>query len=156
MIISTGSTLVEENFDYVYENVKNDVHLASISGGTDIISCFALANPILPVNRGEIQCIGLGMDVHSYDKSGESIFDKKGELVCRKAFPSMPIYFWNDNNDVKYNNAYFSKFKGVWNHGDFIRIKKNGSLKIYGRSDTTLNPGGVELEPLRSTELLNH
>ena len=158
MILSTGSTLIEENFEYVYENVKNDVQLASISGGTDIISCFALANPILPVYKGEIQCVGLGMDVHSYDISGESIFDKKGELVCRKAFPSMPIYFWNDNNDVKYKNAYFSKFKGVWNHGDFIRIKKNGSLKIYGRSDTTLNPGGVRIgtaEIYRIVESLN-
>tara|TARA_Y100000748_G_scaffold49467_2_gene38034 strand:+ start:1215 stop:3155 length:1941 start_codon:yes stop_codon:yes gene_type:complete len=145
MILSTGSTLVEENYDYVYNNVKNDIHLGSISGGTDIISCFALSNPILPVQRGELQCIGLGMDVHSYDDSGKSVLDKKGELVCKSAFPSMPINFWNDIDGVKYQSAYFSKYPGVWNHGDFIRINNKGSVKIYGRSDATLNPGGVRI-----------
>jgi acetoacetyl-CoA synthetase len=144
-ILSTGSPLSNENFKYVYENIKSDVLLGSISGGTDIISCFALANPILPVEEGELQSRGLGMDVHAFDENGKKIIDKKGELVCTSIFPSMPIYFWNDPNHQKYQNAYFSKFEKAWHHGDYIRISKNGSMKIYGRSDATLNPGGVRI-----------
>ena len=145
MILSTGSPLIEENFDYVYNNVKSNVHLGSISGGTDIISCFALSNPMLPVERGELQCIGLGMDVHAFNSNGKSVINEKAELVCTSPFPSMPISFWNDSNGEKYRNAYFLTFSGVWHHGDFIRISNNGSVKIYGRSDTTLNPGGVRI-----------
>ena len=144
-ILSTGSPLVEESFEYIYEHVKKDVHLASISGGTDIISCFALGSPTLEVTIGELQCRGLGMDVHSYDEKGQPIIGEKGELVCTSAFPSMPVYFWNDSNGSKYKDAYFSTFSDVWYHGDFIRISKSGSLKIYGRSDSTLNPGGVRI-----------
>ena len=144
-ILSTGSPLSNENFKYVYENIKSDVLLGSISGGTDIISCFALANPILPVEEGELQSKGLGMDVHAFDENGQKVINKKGELVCTSIFPSMPIYFWNDPDRQKYQNAYFNKFKNVWYHGDFIRISKNGSIKIYGRSDATLNPGGVRI-----------
>ena len=144
-ILSTGSPLVEESFEYVYKHVKKEVHLASISGGTDIISCFALGSPTLEVAKGELQCRGLGMDVHSYDGNGKPIIGNKGELVCTSAFPSMPVYFWNDSNGLKYKDAYFSTFSGVWHHGDFIRISESGSLKIYGRSDSTLNPGGVRI-----------
>ena len=144
-ILSTGSPLSNENFKYVYENIKSDVLLGSISGGTDIISCFALANPILPVEEGELQSRGLGMDVHAFDENGKKIIKKKGELVCTSIFPSMPIYFWNDPDHQKYQNAYFNKFEKVWHHGDYIRISKNGSMKIYGRSDATLNPGGVRI-----------
>ena len=144
-ILSTGSPLSNENFKYVYENIKSDVLLGSISGGTDIISCFALANPILPVEEGELQSRGLGMDVHAFDENGKKIIDKKGELVCTSIFPSMPIYFWNDPDHQKYQNAYFSKFEKAWHHGDYVRISKNGSMKIYGRSDATLNPGGVRI-----------
>ena len=144
-ILSTGSPLIDENYDFVYKNWKEDVQLCSISGGTDIISCFALGNPILPVTRGELQCIGLGMKVESFDEKGNSIYNQKGELVCTQAFPSMPIYFWNDDNNEKYNNAYFDTFKGIWSHGDYISISESGSVKIFGRSDTTLNPGGVRI-----------
>jgi len=144
-LLSTGSPLVEESFEYVYKHVKKDVHLASISGGTDIISCFALGSPTLEVFKGELQCRGLGMDVHSYDDNGKPIIEKKGELVCISAFPSMPVYFWNDRDGSKYKNAYFSTFPGIWHHGDFIRISEKGSLKIYGRSDSTLNPGGIRI-----------
>ena len=144
-ILSTGSPLAEESFDFVYKNVKQDVLLGSISGGTDIISCFALSNPILPVKRGEIQCLGLGMNVKSYNENGESLINEKGELVCASAFPSMPIYFWNDKHKKKYHDTYFNKFKQIWNHGDYISIFSSGSLKIYGRSDATLNPGGVRI-----------
>jgi len=144
-ILSTGSPLAEESFDFVYKNVKQDVLLGSISGGTDIISCFALSNPILPVKRGEIQCLGLGMNVKSYNENGESLINEKGELVCASAFPSMPIYFWNDKHKKKYLDTYFNKFKQIWNHGDYISIFSSGSLKIYGRSDATLNPGGVRI-----------
>ena len=129
----------------MYKNIKSDVLLGSISGGTDIISCFALANPILPVEEGELQSRGLGMDVHALNENGEKVIDQKGELVCSSVFPSMPIYFWDDNNNKKYKNAYFNVFKNVWHHGDYIRISKRGSLKIFGRSDATLNPGGVRI-----------
>ena len=144
-ILSTGSPLVEENFDYVYHAIKNDVLLSSISGGTDLISCFALGNPTLPVVRGELQCRGLGMDVQSYDQHGRSVTNKKGELVCTKAFPSMPIHFWNDPDGSKYQKAYFETFPGIWHHGDYIEINDHGGVKIYGRSDATLNPGGVRI-----------
>ena len=145
LILSTGSPLDDICFDYVYKNWKDNVQLSSISGGTDIISCFALGNPNLPVVRGELQCIGLGMSVKSYDKKGRHNFNKKGELVCDKAFPSMPIYFWNDKNNNQYNNAYFKSYGSKWQHGDFIEINKNYGVKIHGRSDTTLNPGGVRI-----------
>ncbi len=144
-ILSTGSPLVEENFDFVYGEWKEDVQLASISGGTDIISCFALGNPILPVHRGELQCRGLGMKVESFDENGNTINNEKGELVCTQAFPSMPIYFWNDSNGEKYHSAYFDTYPGIWHHGDYLKINDFGGVKIYGRSDTTLNPGGVRI-----------
>ena len=144
-ILSTGSPLVEENFNFVYGEWKEDVQLASISGGTDIISCFALGNPILPVRRGELQCRGLGMKVESYNEKGMSVRNEKGELVCTQAFPSMPIYFWNDSNGEKYHSAYFDTYPGIWHHGDYLKINDFGGVKIYGRSDTTLNPGGVRI-----------
>ncbi|MDP6936643.1 MAG: acetoacetate--CoA ligase [Candidatus Marinimicrobia bacterium] len=144
-ILSTGSPLVEKNFDFVYTRWKKEVQLSSISGGTDIISCFALGNPILPVKRGQIQCRGLGMKVEAFNESGASLLNKKGELVCTQAFPSMPVYFWNDASGEKYASAYFSTYPGIWHHGDFIEILDDGNVKIYGRSDTTLNPGGVRI-----------
>jgi acetoacetyl-CoA synthetase len=144
-ILSTGSPLVEENFDFIYTHWKKDVQLASISGGTDIISCFALGNPILPVRRGELQCRGLGMKVEAYNKFGKSEINSKGELVCTQAFPSMPIYFWNDSNGGKYHSAYFDTFPNIWHHGDYLKINDFGGVNIYGRSDTTLNPGGVRI-----------
>ena len=144
-ILSTGSPLVEENFNFVYGEWKEDVQLASISGGTDIISCFALGNPILPVRRGELQCRGLGMKVESYNEKGMSVRNEKGELVCTQAFPSMPIYFWNDSNGKKYQSAYFDVYPNIWHHGDYLEINDWGGVKIYGRSDTTLNPGGIRI-----------
>ena len=144
-ILSTGSPLSPESFDYIYNKVKNDVLLGSISGGTDIISCFALNNPILPIFRGELQCRGLGMDVGAFNEKGEPVLNEKGELVCSSPFPSMPISFWNDENGEKYFNAYFNKFKNTWAHGDFIEINDHGGVVIYGRSDATLNPGGVRI-----------
>ncbi len=144
-ILSTGSPLSDDSFDYVYMKWKSNVQLSSISGGTDIISCFALGNPILPVHKGELQCRGLGMKVESFNPLGESIKNEKGELVCSQAFPSMPVYFWNDDDGGKYHNAYFSEFKNIWHHGDFISINQRGGIKIYGRSDATLNPGGVRI-----------
>ena len=145
LILSTGSPLNDSSFEFVYKFWKKNVQLSSISGGTDIISCFALANPNLPVIKGELQCLGLGMSVKSYNSNGEHQFDIKGELVCDKAFPSMPIYFWNDNDNKRYNNAYFHEFPNKWKHGDFIKISKEYGVKIYGRSDTTLNPGGIRI-----------
>ena len=144
-IFSTGSPLVEESFDYVYNHIKKQVQLASISGGTDIISCFAGGNPTLPVYRGELQSISLGMDVAAYNPEGNSIQNEKGELVCRKAFPSMPIHFWNDPNGEKYHQAYFNVFPGIWYHGDYIEINDHGGVQIFGRSDATLNPGGIRI-----------
>ena len=144
-ILSTGSPLVEECFEYVYKHIKKNIQLSSISGGTDIISCFALGNPILPVINGEIQCLGLGMDVAAFNNNREDLVNKKGELVCKKAFPSMPVYFWNDKNGKKFFDAYFNKFKNVWHHGDFIEINNYGGIKIFGRSDATLNPGGIRI-----------
>ena len=144
-IFSTGSPLMAESFDYVYDHIKSNVQLASISGGTDIISCFAGGNPTLPVYRGELQCLGLGMDVAAFDFKGNALENKKGELVCRKAFPSMPIYFWNDPDGEKYHNAYFDEFNGIWHHGDFIEVNEHDGVTIFGRSDATLNPGGVRI-----------
>jgi acetoacetyl-CoA synthetase len=144
-ILSTGSPLSEENFEWIYKNVKSDLLLSSISGGTDIISCFMLGCPILPVYSGEIQCRGLGMKIESRDEYGNSIIEEKGELVCAAPFPSAPIYFWNDPENEKYRKAYFEKYHGVWHHGDFIKITSNGGVVVYGRSDATLNPGGVRI-----------
>ena len=144
-ICSTGSPLSEDGFDYVYKNIKKNVHLASISGGTDIVSCFVLGNIYNPVVRGEIQNNGLGMDVDIFNEKGKSILNKKGELVCKNSFPSMPKKFWNDEKNLKYKKAYFNRYRNVWHHGDYAEKKKNGSYIIYGRSDATLNPGGVRL-----------
>jgi len=144
-ILTTASPLTPESFDYVYAKIKKDVCLSSISGGSDIISCFALGNPMLPVYRGELQCIGLGMNVKIYDEESEPVIDEKGELVCTAPFPSMPIYFWNDPDGEKYQQAYFNKFPGVWSHGDYAEITKHGGMIIYGRSDATLNPGGIRI-----------
>jgi acetoacetyl-CoA synthetase len=144
-IFSTGSPLSPESFDYVYTQIKSDVNLASISGGTDIISGFVLGNPLLPVRRGEIQCKGLGMAVDVFDEQGQSVRWEKGELVCTKPFPSMPLGFWNDAEATKYRAAYFDKFPGVWAHGDYAEITSHDGVIIYGRSDATLNPGGVRI-----------
>ena len=142
---STGSPLSPESFDFVYERIKSDMHLASVSGGTDIISCFVGGNPIGPVWRGEIQARALGMKVDVFDAAGRSVREQKGELVCTAAFPSMPIAFWNDPSGDKYRAAYFDTFPGVWCHGDFAELTGHGGMIIYGRSDAVLNPGGVRI-----------
>jgi acetoacetyl-CoA synthetase len=144
-ILSTGSPLAAEGFDYVYRNVKSDVCLSSMSGGTDLISCFVLGNPLLPVRRGEIQCRALGMKVEVFDATGSSLASDKGELVCTRSFPSMPIGFWNDPDGTKYRAAYFEKFPNVWCHGDWCELTTHGGMIIYGRSDAVLNPGGVRI-----------
>jgi acetoacetyl-CoA synthetase len=144
-ICSTGSPLSKDGFKYIYNKIKKDVHLSSISGGTDIVSCFVLGNLFQPVYAGEIQNKGLGMDVDIFNEKGLSIQNTKGELVCKKPFPSMPVKFWNDDGDRKYKSAYFEKYKNVWHQGDFAKITDNGGFIIFGRSDTTLNPGGVRL-----------
>ena len=144
-ICSTGSPLSGDNFQYVYNNIKKNVHLASIAGGTDLVSCFILGNIYSPVYKGQIQNNGLGMNTDVFSDKGKSLINKKGELVCKSPFPSMPKLFWNDKNNNKYKNAYFKKFKNVWHHGDYAERKKNGGYIIYGRSDATLNPGGVRL-----------
>ena len=144
-ICSTGSPLSKDGFEYVYKNLKKDVHLSSISGGTDIVSCFVLGNLYDPVISGEIQNKGLGMDVNIFNESGNSIKNKKGELVCTNPFPSMPLKFWNDKNDIKFKKAYFNKYPNIWHHGDYAEIKDSGGFIIHGRSDATLNPGGVRL-----------
>ncbi|MGB5530776.1 MAG: acetoacetate--CoA ligase [Ignavibacteriaceae bacterium] len=144
-ILSTGSPLPEESFHWVYDNVNSDLQLSSISGGTDIISCFMLGNPTLPVYAGEIQCKGLGMKVEACNEKGESVVGEKGELVCTEPFPSMPVYFWDDERGEKYRKAYFGKYPGIWTHGDYIEITENGGVKVFGRSDATLNPGGVRI-----------
>ena len=145
-VLSTGSPLPAEGFEYVYREVKEDVQLASISGGTDINGCFALGNPIGPVYAGELQCRALGMRVEAFDEGGKPVRNQQGELVCTGPFPSMPIYFWNDPEGEKYRGAYFEKYSGVWHHGDFIEIREDtGGVIIYGRSDATLNPGGVRI-----------
>jgi acetoacetyl-CoA synthetase len=144
-ILSTGSPLAPESFQYVYRDVKPDVQLASISGGTDIVSCFAVGCPTLPVYEGEIQCRGLGMKVEIFDEDGRAILNEKGELVCTAPFPSMPIGFWNDADGTKYRSAYFERFPNVWCHGDYAELTPRGGVIIYGRSDAVLNPGGVRI-----------
>ena len=144
-ICSTGSPLSNDGFEYIYKNVKKKVHLSSISGGTDIVSCFVLGNLYQPVHRGEIQNNGLGLDVDIFNDKGKSVKNRKGELVCKNPFPSMPLKFWNDKNDKKLKEAYFNRFTNNWHHGDFAEIKNTGGFIIHGRSDTTLNPGGVRL-----------
>ena len=145
MVLSTGSPLAPESFDYVYDAVKSDVCLSSISGGTDIMAAFADANPILPVYRGELQCRSLGIAVDVFNENGESIINEKGELVCTRPFPSMPLGFWNDRGDERYHAAYFAKYPNVWCHGDWSELTERGTMIIYGRSDATLNPGGVRI-----------
>ncbi|MFQ5731714.1 MAG: acetoacetate--CoA ligase, partial [Planctomycetaceae bacterium] len=144
-ILSTGSPLADESFDYVYSHVKSDVCLSSISGGTDIVSCFVLGNPIGRVWRGEISCAGLGMAVDVFDDEGCSVTGETGELVCTKPFPAMPVGFWNDPDGAKYRRAYFERFPNVWTHGDYARITPHGGFVILGRSDAVLNPGGVRI-----------
>lgn len=144
-ILSTGSPLAHESFEYIYRDVKADLRLSSISGGTDIVSCFALGNPTLPVWPGELQCKGLGMDVQVWDEDGRSLHGGKGELVCARHFPSMPVGFWNDAGGEKFRAAYFDTFPGVWAHGDYAEETEHGGLVIHGRSDAVLNPGGVRI-----------
>lgn len=144
-ILTTGSVLPPESFDYVYRDIKKDVCLSSISGGTDIVSCFALGCPILPVYRGELQCRGLGLAVNVYDEQGQPVTGEKGELVCENSFPCMPIGFWNDDDGQRYFNAYFARFDNTWAHGDFAERTEHDGVIIYGRSDAVLNPGGVRI-----------
>lgn len=144
-ILSTGSPLTAENFAYVYRDIKNDLQLSSISGGTDIISCFMLGNPLLPVYSEEIQCRGLGMKVEAFDNSARPVVNQTGELVCTASFPSMPVSFWNDPDGSKYRAAYFDTYPGIWRHGDYIKITERGGVVVFGRSDATLNPGGVRI-----------
>jgi acetoacetyl-CoA synthetase len=144
-LLSTGSPLVPESFDFVYRSIKADLHLASISGGTDIVSCFALGNPIAPVWRGELQTRGLGMAVEVWDDDGRPVAGIPGELVCTRPFPCMPVGFWNDPDGSRYRGAYFERFPGVWTHGDLVELTRHDGLIIYGRSDAVLNPGGVRI-----------
>ncbi len=144
-ILTTGSPLLPASFDYIYSAIKNNIRVSSISGGSDIISCFALGNPLLPVYRGELQCIGLGMDVKIFNEAAEAVVNEAGELVCVGAFPSRPLYFWNDTEGALYQHAYFEHFPNVWTHGDFAKITPHRGLIIYGRSDATLNPSGVRI-----------
>ena len=144
-VLSTGSPLAAESFDYVYSAIGDDLQLASISGGTDILSCFAIGNPALPVVRGELQCKGLGMAVEIFDEDGQSVIGEHGELVCTRPFPSTPVGFWNDAGGVRYRAAYFERFPGVWAQGDFAELTTSGGLIIHGRSDAVLNPGGVRI-----------
>ncbi len=158
-IASTGSPLVQESFEYVYSNIKKNLHLASISGGTDIVSCFVTGNPNMDIFSGEIQCAALGMDVDIFDQDGNSLKQKKGELVCKTPFPSKPIYFWNDKNNIKYLEAYFKKYENIWHHGDYCEKTINDGYIIYGRSDATLNAGGVRFgtsEIYRVVENIDH
>jgi len=144
-VLSTGSPLAPAGFDYVYDAIKSDVQLSSIAGGTDIISCFIIGNPVLPVRRGELQCLGLGMAVDVYDDAGKPVRGESGELVCTQAFPSMPVGFWKDADNEKYRAAYFERYPGIWAHGDFAEIMPTGGVIIHGRSDAVLNPGGVRI-----------
>ena len=144
-LLSTGSPLSPDAFRWVYANVNDNLHLASISGGTDIVSCFVLGNPLLPVHAGEIQCAGLGMDVAALDERGNSVRSQKGELVCQRPFPSMPVRFWSDPDGERYRASYFEIYPGVWRHGDFVEITPRGGIVILGRSDATLMPGGVRI-----------
>src|SRR5690606_10763582 len=145
VILSTGSVLTPASFDYVYRDIKENVCLSSISGGTDIISCFALGSVNLPVYRGELQCRGLGMDVAVYSPEGNELVGAKGELVCKSPFPSQPIGFWGDDDGKKYRKAYFSAYPEVWCQGDFVELTSRGTMIFYGRSDAVLNPGGVRI-----------
>jgi acetoacetyl-CoA synthetase len=142
---STGSPLVAESFEYVYRSIKSDLLLSSISGGTDIVSCFVLGSPWLPVWKGEIQCRGLGMKIEVFDDNGTPVVGQKGELVCSAPFPSMPVCFWNDPDGSKYHAAYFDRFPNIWCHGDYMELTPRGTCIIYGRSDAVLNPGGVRI-----------
>ncbi len=144
-LLSTGSPLSAEDFDFIYREIKGDMQLSSISGGSDLNGCFALGNPLDPVYAGELQCRGLGMKVAAYDPDGKPLIGEQGELVCEKAFPSMPVKFWGDEDGSRYHSAYFDVYPGVWTHGDFIEITERGGVIIYGRSDATLNPGGVRI-----------
>jgi len=157
-VLSTGSPLLAEQYDYVYQHIKSDLALASISGGTDIIGCFALGSPLLPVYRGELQSRSFGYEVDVFNNQGESIKAEKGELVCKNAFPTMPLGFWNDPDGVKFKQAYFSRFPNVWHHGDYVELTERDTLIFYGRSDAVLNPGGVRIgtaEIYRQVETLN-
>ncbi|PKM21973.1 MAG: acetoacetate--CoA ligase, partial [Gammaproteobacteria bacterium HGW-Gammaproteobacteria-14] len=148
VLLSTGSPLLHESYDFLYRDVKADMLVASISGGTDIVSCFALGNPLLPVYRGELQCFGLGMDVAVYNEQGNPVDNEKGELVCRTPFPCMPTGFWNDDDGSRYQKAYFNRFSNIWAHGDYAETRPRGThtgLIIHGRSDAVLNPGGVRI-----------
>ncbi len=144
-ILSTGSPLSQESFEYVYREIKKDVLLSSISGGTDLNGCFAAGNPIGPVYKGELQCRGLAMKVEAFDQEGKPLINQKGDLVCTAPFPSMPLYFWKDEGGKRYKSAYFDVYPNVWRHGDYVEITDRGSMIIYGRSDATLNPGGVRI-----------
>ena len=144
-VLSTGSPLSDENFEYIYNEIKKDLQLASISGGSDLNGCFALGNPIGPVYTGELQCRGLGMKVYAYDESGKPVVGQQAELVCTAPFPSMPIFFWGDEDGSKYHSAYFDEYPGIWTHGDFIMVTERGGVIMFGRSDATLNPGGVRI-----------
>jgi acetoacetyl-CoA synthetase len=144
-VLSTGSPLSIEGFEFIYAEVKTDLQLASISGGTDLNGCFALGNPMLPVYAGELQCRGLAMDVRAFDELGNELIDEQGELVCCKPFPSMPIYFWDDPDGSKYHSAYFDVYPNIWRHGDFVTVTRRGGVVMLGRSDATLNPGGVRI-----------
>ncbi|EKZ3179621.1 acetoacetate--CoA ligase, partial [Pseudomonas aeruginosa] len=144
-LLSTGSPLAHESFDYVYRELKSDLCLSSISGGTDIVSCFAIGNPVLPVWRGELQCKALGMAVEIWDDDGRRLASGKGELVCTRHFPSIPLGFWNDPDGTRFHDAYFASFPGVWAHGDYAEETAHGGLVIHGRSDAVLNPGGVRI-----------
>lgn len=157
-VLSTGSPLAPASFDYVYDAIGSDLQLSSIAGGTDIISCFIAGNPLLPVRRGELQCLALGMAVEIFDDEGKSLIAENGELVCTRPFPSMPVCFWNDPGDKKYHSAYFERFPGVWAQGDFAEVSNLGGVVIHGRSDAVLNPGGVRIgtaEIYRQVEKLN-
>ena len=144
-VLSTGSPLSDENFEFIYNEVKEDLQLASISGGSDLNGCFALGNPIGPVYTGELQCRGLGMKVYAYDESGKPVVGQQAELVCAAPFPSMPIFFWGDEDGSKYHSAYFDEYPGIWTHGDFIMVTEHGGVIMFGRSDATINPGGVRI-----------
>jgi acetoacetyl-CoA synthetase len=144
-VLSTGSPLSIEGFEFVYDEIKNDIQLASIAGGTDLNGCFALGNPMGPVYAGELQCRGLAMDVRAFDLEGNELINEEGELVCCKPFPSMPIYFWDDPDGSKYHSAYFDVFPNIWRHGDFVTVTDRGGVVMLGRSDATLNPGGVRI-----------
>ncbi len=156
-VLSTGSPLSIEGFEYIYREVKTDLQLASIAGGTDLNGCFALGNPMGPVYAGELQCRGLAMKVLAFDENGKSVINQQGELVCAAPFPSMPIYFWDDPNTKKYHDAYFNVYPNIWRHGDYIVITERGGVIMYGRSDATLSPGGVRIgtaEIYRQVDLL--